>query len=408
MDIFLKMVAPFRIYRRFIFCFKKEFILFLWSIYIFKIIKQNYYNMRILIFLPSGIGDILFLSPSIFALKNLTHDVEITAIVPRRGFNKFLLQHVFPIKEILFLDRPKKISIGAIVPYIKHIVTIAKKIRREQFDIAIAPLDVRVVDQYYILLRSKAHQRIGYRSWGLYKNRLAILLNKIIETNLNKHVYHIHFDIIKKLKPEFKIEDYMAKAANTLKTLSKPKNLGEKPNPLVTIFPGSGGIGADQQYKRWDFMNYIQITKHLIEKTSCHVAFLGGRGEYDESLIPLEIAHNERFHNMTGKLSFEEIIGNLLQTELVISNDNGLLHLAEFLDVPTIGIYAANWSYLSKRFFSGDTAHKILTATKEDLADYYWLTPSWMGNEFDKKYKSLLEKIHPKQIIDELPSSIFS
>ena len=355
--------------------------------------------MKILIFFASGLGDALFVGPTIFAIKELYPGAKITAVVPRLRFNRFVLEKVLPFDQILLLGRPKLYSPVSILSYILRFTQLLLYIRREKFDKAIATVQAQLPDQYLLMLLSGAKQRLGPALWRRKRNIYRFLLTDIFGLGQREHIYYDHFNIIYALGKQPPIGRYITKVTNTLCTKSKRFPFVRSTNRLVVVFPGSGS----QPYKRWDCMNYIKVIQHLIQKYHCNVAVIGGPGEYNAKLLSEHLAENEYFHDLNGKLTLTEIVWLLRQTNLVIANDNGLLHLAEFLDIHTIGIYPLmNGEYVSKKYIDRNTKHIVIPTDQKDNAVEYLCCHIGRTRKMKKLCKKVLKKISPEQVILEI------
>ncbi|MCK5270429.1 MAG: glycosyltransferase family 9 protein [Sedimentisphaerales bacterium] len=355
--------------------------------------------MKILIFFASGLGDALFVGPTIFAIKELYPGAKITAVVPRLKFNRFVLEEVLPFDQILLLERPKLYSLVSILSYILRFTKLLLYIRQEKFDKAIATVQAQLPDQYLLMLLSGAKQRLGPVLWRRKRNIYRFLLTNVFGLGQREHVYYDHFSIICTLGKQLPIGRYITKVTNALYAKGERFTFVRSTGRLVVVFPGSGS----QSYKRWDCINYIKVIQHLIQKYRCNVVVIGGPGEYDAKLLSERLAENEYFHDLNGRLTLTEIIWLLRQTNLVIANDNGLLHLAEFLDIHTIGIYPLmNGKYVSKKYIDGETRHIVIpTDQKSNVAEYLRCHVG-RTRKMKKLCKKVLKNISPEQIILEI------
>ncbi len=354
--------------------------------------------MKILMFLTSGFGDVLFAAPTVFALKEIYPEAKIIAAVPHLRFNRFLLENVLPFDDVILLKRLRSLSPVAAIRYVRDFIQLAATIRRHKFDIVIATVQARLVDQYLLMLLSRAKRRIGFKLWRRKKNWYSFVLTDKLEPAYDEHICNMHFEIARFLDKELKIDKYFDKVSQVLRESAKPVSLALETNRLVAILPGTGS----QPYKRWDFKNFIEVIRYILDKYDCDVAVIGGQGEYDESLLPQAIVNNKRFHNIGRKLAADEVIELFLKTDLVFGNDSGLLHLAEFLDIPTIGIYATNWGHLSKRYLDGDTKHIVMPANQKDVALDYLLNHTWHSRKFKKLLSTVVNSILPEDVIKEI------
>jgi hypothetical protein len=78
------------------------------------------------------------------------------------------------------------------------------------------------------------------------------------------------------------------------------------------------------------------------------------------------------------------------------------LHVAEFLDIPTIGIYTTNWQHLSRKYLDGYTKHVVLPDNKEDIALEHLLYRTWPSKRFQELCYSVVTSVSATQVITEI------
>jgi ADP-heptose:LPS heptosyltransferase len=95
-------------------------------------------------------------------------------------------------------------------------------------------------------------------------------------------------------------------------------------------------IGASYAPRRWPLKSFMEIAEKLAGQ-GWSVTILGGPAETDarqelENLKP----DNNRINIAIDKFSFDEVRQLIAGSDLVISNDSGLGHLAIMLEKPTV------------------------------------------------------------------------
>jgi ADP-heptose:LPS heptosyltransferase len=354
--------------------------------------------MKILLFFSSGLGDTLFLAPTYFALRDLYPFAHITAIVPQLKFNKYLLQNLLKFDDVMPLERLRSLSPLAIVSYLKYFCKLSKDIRKQNFDTVILTFETCLPDQYFLALISGAKHRIGPKFWRRKKNKFRFVLTNQVESPFRGHIIDLHFNLVRSLNKNLEIQKYLNKTTNALIKSAESSNFVPITNKLLIVLPGSGA----QPYKRWPFENFIEVTSKVLNDYNCDIVILGGADEYDRNLIPPKIANNPRFHNLSDSLTLSQVIHLFLRTNLIISNDNGLLHLAEFLNRPTIGIYPGNWTYLSKRFFDNDTRHIVLPKNERDILAERLIDRIWISRKIQNMYNQIVNSVQLDDVITEI------
>ena len=143
----------------------------------------------------------------------------------------------------------------------------------------------------------------------------------------------------------------------------------------------------------------------VLGSKNCDVAIVSAPNEYDLGIIPASVRENKKFHDLSNSLTMPQIIDLLTKTNLVLSNDNGLLHLAEFLNVPTITIYPGEWKYVSKRYFDNDIKHIVLPEKNQDLMAEYMLKHVWRTRKIQGICEKVVNSVRTDDVIAEIKNT---
>ncbi len=104
--------------------------------------------------------------------------------------------------------------------------------------------------------------------------------------------------------------------------------LRERFDSVVTLAPS-----AAWEMKRWPVEHWKKLLTEISES-----AFLLLGGKEDAFLEELSAIDPSRILNLAGRLTLEQSAAILLQSDLVIANDTGLLHVADQMERPTIAL----------------------------------------------------------------------
>ena len=101
---------------------------------------------------------------------------------------------------------------------------------------------------------------------------------------------------------------------------------------FVILHPKSQGSA-----KEWPIDKYLELSKQLIVN-GYEIVFTGTEteGEKFRSLIPNEAG----YHDSTGKLTIEQLLVLIQQAQALVACSTGPLHLAGFLNTPSIGLFS--------------------------------------------------------------------
>jgi len=110
----------------------------------------------------------------------------------------------------------------------------------------------------------------------------------------------------------------------------------KSPKPLVGINPGASYGSA----KRWSTTGYSEVAKVLAKEYD--ILIFGGPNELDiameieDELNRLKISN---YHNLAGKTDIDELIDSVSNLSLFITGDSGPMHIAAAFQIPTVAIF---------------------------------------------------------------------
>jgi len=108
-----------------------------------------------------------------------------------------------------------------------------------------------------------------------------------------------------------------------------------KEDKIIVIAPG-----ARSHIKRWSQEKFAQLIPLLIEEFKARIVLVGDK---DDAAITRQISQNcaSPMLDLAGKTSLMQLAALLKLSKCIITNDSATLHLAGYLDVPTIAIFGA-------------------------------------------------------------------
>ena len=252
---------------------------------------------KIIIELPTWLGDCIMATPAIENIVNSYKDVQITFIGSKISI--LTMKHHPKVKDIEILE--------------KNISDI-KKIRKNK----------ETFDAFFSF-------RSSFRSQLL----------KFLSRSQNKYQFS-------KNKYDFghQVEKYNNFVNDSLSTECKPGNLRiyKRPNssemkskrPLVGINPGASYGSA----KRWSPKGYSEVAKVLAKEYD--ILIFGGPNELDIAMeIEDELKQSKisNFQNLAGKTDINKLIDLVSNLSLFITGDSGPMHIAAAFQIPTIAIF---------------------------------------------------------------------
>lgn len=122
----------------------------------------------------------------------------------------------------------------------------------------------------------------------------------------------------------------------------KPKlelDLGFGKRPLIGLSPG---VSSAYPSRAWSFEGWEYLIEFLLSNVSSHQPVLFGMMEDRELCSSLAARFPKQILNCAGSLSVTELAAALFCTDLLISCDSPIGHLAVAVGLPVIGLYGAS------------------------------------------------------------------
>ena len=291
----------------------------------------------ILIINPFGIGDVLFTTPLVRAIKKSLPNSFIGYWCNLR--TKDILKDNPRIDKIFALSRGdlKKIYRQSFIKGTNIFLSLLGQIKKESFDIA---LDFSLDHRYSLIAKlSGIKKRIGFN----FKNRGRFLTERIdIESYKDKHVVEYYLDMLRFLdigqqeKPETELflsrEDELF-ADGFLKAHDLTND-----GILIGCAPAGGtSWGGNADYLRWPQQKFASLIDCLIKKHNVTILLFGAPEEADIcNRIQSNVSGN--VINTAGKITLGEFAALFKRCKIAVCNDAGPLHIAVALGVKTVSI----------------------------------------------------------------------
>lgn len=251
--------------------------------------------MKIIIELPSWLGDAVMATPAIENLIDQFLEPEITIVGP-----SFVIDA---------LSNHPKISHSII--FKKKYVHIYKTIKK--------------LDSYDLFFSFR----------GSFRSKVS----KFLISSKKKYQYDK-----KKFKNQHQVEKYNNFINDSLKIKSQANKLVVTPDSKVSIQNNKIlGINPGASYgsaKRWYPKEFANVAIRLSEYYD--IKIFGSPKEVDISkeIEEFLIEHNiNNYINLAGKTSIKQLVNEISSLDLLITSDSGPMHLAAALQIPTVSIF---------------------------------------------------------------------
>ena len=292
---------------------------------------------KILIINPFGIGDVLFTTPVIRAIRQ-----EYPASFIGYWCNlrvKPLVVSSFGVDKVFALSRGdiKKLYQNSFFSGFWNSLKLVLNLKKEHFDIC---LDFSLDHRYSLFSKIIGiRRRVGFN----YKSRGRFLTDKIDISGYNdKHAVEYYFDLLRLLNinPHDKSLVLSVSTADEIKAKNLLSSAHiEEGDLVIGIAPGAGGSwGKDAGYKHWPALKFAQAADKLANELKAKIVLIGD--ETENSIADVIVnAMRHKPVNLVGKISLGILPAVINNLNLFITNDGGPMHLGAALGVKTVSIF---------------------------------------------------------------------
>jgi len=305
---------------------------------------------KILIVQPSRLGDVVFTTPSVHAIREKYPNAWISWIVDERCAP--VVEGNPDINELIVFDR-SKLSPG-------YLIKMFSSMREKKFDLSI---DFHgLAKSAFLVLLAGAKFRLASSSTNGMRELSWLFSKEIKPSKPVEHCVERHFEVAKRLgcteENLMFVLDIPAKAYENIKTLLS--NNGIAPDkPFVAVHPGGGWIS-----RRWMTERYAALIDKITSETGLPVVLVGGKeGGAGEKGLNEEIKGmaKSRIVDLTSMLDIKELAALLKKSAVFIANEAGPMHIATALGVPSVAILGPTDPARTGPFGKGTTIiqHKV-------------------------------------------------
>jgi len=276
---------------------------------------------KILIIRFSSIGDIVLTTPLIRAIRN-TYPGAVIDFVVKEQFVDLLRMNQY-IDTILSYDPEAGI---------KGLWELIRIIRKEKYDLL---LDIHK-NPRSIFLRSlsKADRVLTYNKDTI--NRILLVWFKMNLLRDSQPVYLRYFQALNPLKiiPDDKGADLHVPDEVMKYVFHALRNAGIRSSQkIIVLCPGAGFSN-----KRWLPEGFAAVGNFCAQNHNAVVVLLGSAQDV-EICEKVELLMKKRALNFSGKFSLLESAGVIRHSSLVVTNDTGLMHIAQSQRRPVLAIF---------------------------------------------------------------------
>ncbi|MEQ8768704.1 MAG: glycosyltransferase family 9 protein [Planctomycetota bacterium] len=281
---------------------------------------------RILLIKLWGVGNVVMILPLVEAVRRRFPDAELHFLTLRAnadllaGRDDLAAVHTLP-------ERPWFRSLGALLAIWLRL--------RKRFDVV---LDFEQFARTSTILSYALGipQRVGLDTPGQGR---GLLYNARIPYRNDRHMVETFADVVRAVgvRIENPAPSLSADSAGRGEADALVAELGER-RPRVLIHLGSGDNFPG---RRWPGSRFAELADRLAMERGAQIVFTGT--ERERALIAsCRDQMSSPSFDAVGRLSLRGLVGLLEQTDLLVSNDTGPVHLASGVRCPVVALYGPN------------------------------------------------------------------
>lgn len=288
---------------------------------------------KVLFIKLSELGAIVLAYPFLKQLKRNYPLAQLFFVTFEKNRDVFeLLDAIVPDENILVISDRSFWSFAA------DTVKLIAKIRRKKIDIV---FDLEFFSRFSSILSylSGGKKRVGFYRYtfeGLYRGEL--LTHKVLYNPLN-HVVKSYLSLEQVIReenknsPELKetvnindcvFPEYKTQNNSRKELQNKIEKTGFKIGRVFLINPGEGVLPA----REWPLDSFIALSRLILEEENAGIIFIGTEGADNKAKLMQKTLNNPRCIDLVGQTTLAELMELFLISDVLISNDCGLVHLA--------------------------------------------------------------------------------
>lgn len=281
-----------------------------------KSLSPDYPFKRIVVYSTTALGDFMFNTPTMRALRQRYPDAHITLVAGT--VNYAMVKDYSCFDEVIFWNNKFRDMMQAVCKIRKHKPELAVILHGHlPYDILSAVL----AGCQYILRDNYLTLPKELDSWVIS-----------CSLNFSGHLIQRKLDLMQFLGGDTsKIE------------MEIPCSFERLAKPVGRIRIGFN-MGASTRERCWPVSYFTELAKRLIDShdDKCEIVIIGSRADRelaDTLLAGLNSDQQQRVSNYVGKTSLPQLIGVIDSLDVLLTGDTGPLHLAVALKIPTISLF---------------------------------------------------------------------
>ena len=293
--------------------------------------------LRLLIVNPFGIGDVLFTTPLIRAVRQAFPDSVLGYLCNRR--TEYLLQNNPQLDHVFIYEKDEVTRFWREDwrKGLRAFGALCADIRRVGFDVVI---DLSLGERYGLILKLLGiPRRVGFN----YRHRGRFLTASLpIDGYHDEHVIGYYRRLLKFIGVQLQDDRLELRPHREDQRWAQGwlQQQGVSGSRLLVGVVPAGGVswGIDAPFRRWSCEGFAHVADHLVERYGASILIFGERTDQPICHQVMK-AMRHRAIDLSGQTSLGQFVGLLGYLHLIICNDGGPLHLAVSQGVQTVSIF---------------------------------------------------------------------
>ena len=302
-----------------------------------KIEAANPGIKRILIVQMGGIGDLLMATPALRSLRRTYRDACIEILIANRGSAEILKGNTAVdvvtffqqydgagVKELFVQQRPWLLDLWRL--YRAYPLFVLKVLfKRYDLGVSLGPFPEAGTFANLIFNFGGVQLSTGWVGW--HRSTLTYTVEPEV---MKEHWAQIYLEVVAPVTKgvlEWPITyEYQVSAIDEQAVTAILLELGRRDDEFLLVLHPGGNLFVNS--KRWDPQKFAQVADHLVGRTGARVLITGSKNEVD---VASRVAGymKQPCKVVAGQLNLGQMGALLKHTKLLITNDTGMLHLAD-------------------------------------------------------------------------------
>jgi lipopolysaccharide heptosyltransferase II len=299
---------------------------------------------KILVIQTAFLGDVILTTPFLGAVRD-RFPKAFLAVLVIPGTREILAGHP-RLDDVLVYDK-KGVDRG-----FRGLIATARRLREMRFDTCLLPH--RSFRSALLARMAAIPVRIGFApSWGMF------LYTRRVRRDSSRHEVHRNLQLLDPLGSDDSV--HPAGPSQKLWVATDPQDVGwanrrlaedgiRENDRVIAMAPGS--VWAT---KRWIPEKFAAVADTLRSDFKRKVILLGSRD--DLPVIDEVLAHcREKPVSLAGKTTLRQLAAVLKRCELLITNDNGAMHVGVAQEIPIVAVFGSTTLGLGYGPFTAEAA----------------------------------------------------